>query len=149
MRRWYMKTASWLMLAALMVPALASASVDACIAACWGGFMSADAECMMASRESHAVTVSGDCCKKNGASYGSSAVAGQAGPRCDCPTCSLAPSRFFTERASVKVPPIAMATMMAGFFYAPSYLPLVRADDTRTAHIRTGPTRAQLCVYLR
>lgn len=146
-----MKTACWLMLAALMVPALASASMDACIAACSGDFLAADdAHCVLAADECHPVTVAAsDCCEGDAAAHTAGAVHEHDASGCSCPTCNFAPSRYLMEQPPVKLPPVAKAIVSFEPFPMPATVSLVLADEARSARIRTGPTRAQLCIYLR
>ncbi len=145
------KIATWFVLAALMVPALGSASLDACIAACSGGFPGEDAQCVLTARETcHPVkvAVSSSCCAEKEATPQSSTMAGHSdGGGCTCPMCSMAPSRYFTDQAPVKLPPTAKMIVPAAVLFAPDTTSFVQADEARCARIPTGLTRAQLCVY--
>lgn len=146
------KITTWLVLAALMVPALGSASLDACIAACSGGFPGEDAQCALtAADKCHAakVSVSSSCCAEKETAPQSSSMTGHSDSGgCTCPMCSMAPSRFFTDRAPVKLPPMAKMIVPATVILAPDTASFVHADEARCARIPTGLTRAQLCVYL-
>ncbi len=144
----YTKSITLIVLAALTMPAMASASVEACIAACASGWMPDDAQCMNSPHETHVAAASG-CCEKPAAPTDASKMTGHPDGGCGCPTCRLASSRYVTERAPVKLPPMAKAALAADTIIASVYVPLVRANEARCAQIRTGPTRAQLCVYLR